>query len=122
MENAPGLKNAVATKVTRCRRKGSAKRFAAKAVSMAIVLPPKFATARKDTRKKKATARRHAQGSVFNIILAYLNAISISRGCQDGVCISPDVCQCNKGWSLDATGTKCFAACDKPCLNGICSG
>lgn len=39
------------------------------------------------------------------------------------MCVGPEKCECPKGgWELDITGTKCFASCEKSCLNGMCSG
>lgn len=45
------------------------------------------------------------------------------RGCENGVCIAPETCQCQpKGWALDSSGYKCVPKCDRQCLNGVCSG
>lgn len=63
MENAPDPKNALATKDTRCHLKESVKLSVVKAASMAIVCRRKSATARKDTRRRKATVRLFVQGT-----------------------------------------------------------
>jgi len=39
-------------------------------------------------------------------------------GCQQGKCVSPNVCQCNPGWN----GTDCSKPiCDPPCVHGQCT-
>lgn len=65
---------------------------------------------------------------IFITSYAYLHLMSIFiyfffRGCQNGICSAPEICTCSgNGWSLDSTGTKCIASCDKTCLNGFCTG
>lgn len=64
---------------------------------------------------------------IFNEILMFKNIWNIwnifLRGCSNGICVAPELCQCTgNGWSLDASGSQCVASCDKPCLNGVCTG
>lgn len=47
--------------------------------------------------------------------------VLIFRGCNNGRCARPNVCECNAGWSLDSTGVNCVPGCSRPCLNGVCS-
>lgn len=41
-----------------------------------------------------------------------------NRGCLHGKCVAPNQCSCEPGWNLDASGIRCEARCDQPCLNG----
>uniref|UniRef100_A0A182PKB2 EGF-like domain-containing protein n=1 Tax=Anopheles epiroticus TaxID=199890 RepID=A0A182PKB2_9DIPT len=40
--------------------------------------------------------------------------------CQNGTCVAPNQCICNKGYELNNAGT-CVRKCNGVCLNGICS-
>jgi hypothetical protein len=114
------------TKDFRSQQLENANLSAAKVASMENALLQKCATVKKATRKSTAFVSQSVRGKIEKRLrnsVTFQLFLSIHRGCLNGICISPEQCQCpGNGWSLDSTGSQCVASCDKTCLNGVCSG
>lgn len=45
----------------------------------------------------------------------------VCNGCEDGLCLFPNLCECDDGYRWDASEFKCIPICTKTCTNGKCA-
>lgn len=98
---------------------------AQKVVSLVNAQPQKCAHAGPVINCSKKNAFQYANGRSFKFRWfliktdVWCDMLFFCRGCLHGRCVGPDQCACEAGWTLDASGVRCEAKCDQPCLNGM---
>lgn len=45
---------------------------------------------------------------------------SVCIGCEHGICIAPNLCECSDGYQWESNVNKCIPICATNCTNGIC--
>lgn len=45
---------------------------------------------------------------------------AVCNGCEDGLCLFPNLCDCDDGYRWEASELKCIPICTPNCINGEC--